>query len=907
MGMSRTISGSYSSPITLSSTADNPIFVTGTILVSKSSALYGQGGSGQSWTINNSGLISCAIGTHARQYGIYFEAASTGAVTNSGTITGGTGYKDYGIVSSGSASVTNVNGGLIVGISLAAGGAVFNHAGGTISSSMTASAIRGLNGNISVVNQGVVTGGSKVSSPVAIFNPNYLYNEGGSIYGARGVALASGTVINTGSIVGGKSSNGYYAIAISGDPSALLVNKSGGTIAAGPGAYGIKEHSGTVRNAGTITASFGAYLGTGSALLTNQLGGLIDGSTYGVRIAAGTVVNESGGRLTGGYGAYLKPNTLSGTVSLSNAGTIDGHSGIRLRGGVVSNQAGGTISAGSYGVFIGYQGGTLTNAGVIIGGGGGAPDAGVSIRRPGVHYGSPGGAGVIVNAKGGSIGGYRGVYLRAGATLTNAGTIAATGAGKYAVYVDAYTTNRLIVDPGAVFTGAIGNPGTTSSNVLELASGASRGTLAGVGSTVLNFGTIAFDSGASWLLGGNAGGLARPAIDGFTIGDTIDLTGFVAVSKTFASNKLVLTDAGNAHTTIGIVGAFTSGDFAIQGDGSGGTDFSVACYCRGTRILTPAGEVAVEALAIGDEVVTLSGEARPIRWIGHRAYDGRFTAGNRQVLPVRIATDALAPGVPARDLHLSPEHSLYVDGVLVQAMHLVNGATITQAERVERVEYFHIELDDHNVLFADGAPAETFVDCDNRLMFANGAEYARLYPGDDRPTWEFCVERLEWDTEELTRIRAALLERAEAQGHVLDSDPDPHLVVDGKVVRPDSVAGGVYRFAVPTGSAAVSLASRSAVPVEIIAASRDIRRLGLPVERIMLYDEDLLIEVLHGHAGLANGFHADEAGHRWTNGMARLPDSLLRSFVGAFTLELRMAPSDLVYQIPPSLDTAATA
>ena len=75
----------------------------------------------------------------------------------------------------------------------------------------------------------------------------------------------------------------------------------------------------------------------------------------------------------------------------------------------------------------------------------------------------------------------------------------------------------------------------------------------------------------------------------------------------------------------------------------------IACFCRGTLILTDKGEVAVERLAIGDRFVTLSGAAKAIVWIGHRAYDPRFIAGKEGVLPVRIAADALADGVPARD------------------------------------------------------------------------------------------------------------------------------------------------------------------------------------------------------------------------------------------------------------------
>ena len=333
--------------------------------------------------------------------------------------------------------------------------------------------------------------------------------------------------------------------------------------------------------------------------------------------------------------------------------------------------------------------------------------------------------------------------------------------------------------------------------------------------------------------------------------------------------------------------------------GSNPSSFTVlqaACYRRGTLILTEQGEVPVEDLAIGGRVVTLSGEAKPIKWIGRRAYDGRFIADNRQVLPIRILAGALGDGVPARDLSLSPAHSLYIDGALVPAEYLVNGATIAQAESADRLEYFHIELESHDVVFAEGAPAESFVDCNNRLMFQNGAEFAALYPEDDRPTWKFCVTRLEPGSEQLTAIRAGLLERAEALGHALDFDPDLHLIVDSEIVRPDTT-GGVYRFDIPAGCAAVRLASRSAVPAEIAAASRDIRRLGVPVERLVMHDADLSIEASHSHSALREGFHEDEASHRWTDGLGCLPEAWLRSFSGGFTLEVQVASSWLGYRL----------
>ncbi len=331
------------------------------------------------------------------------------------------------------------------------------------------------------------------------------------------------------------------------------------------------------------------------------------------------------------------------------------------------------------------------------------------------------------------------------------------------------------------------------------------------------------------------------------------------------------------------------------------------CFLRGTLIRTEAGEIAVEELAIGDEVVTVSGGAKPIRWIGRRAYEGRFVAGNRVVLPIRVAAGALADGVPARDLCVSPEHALYTDGVLVPARQLVNGATIVQVEAIDRVEYFHIELESHEIIFAEGAPTESFVDCDNRLMFQNSDEFARLYPDDTRAAWDFCAPRLDETSAELPAIRAALLQRAEALGYALDLDPELQLIVDGQAMRPSSVSGDRHRFDIPAGSTALWLASRSTVPAETTAASRDVRRLGVAVERIALRHADRVIEAWHGDAALHEGFHADEGSHRWTDGLARLPETWLRSFPEGFILEVDLAPSELGYRLPPPTGIGAVA
>lgn len=149
---------------------------------------------------------------------------------------------------------------------------------------------------------------------------------------------------------------------------------------------------------------------------------------------------------------------------------------------------------------------------------------------------------------------------------------------------------------------------------------------------------------------------------------------------------------------------------------------------------------------------------------------------------MRIKQGALADCVPRRDLWVSPLHAMYLDEVLIPAVALVNGTSIVQAEAVDRVDYIHVEFETHDVILAEGAPSETFVDDDSRGMFHNAAEYRMLYPDAARVPARYCAPRVE-EGEALEAVRHRLAARAgnaavppatsgELQGHVDDVSRD---------------------------------------------------------------------------------------------------------------------------------------
>lgn len=319
-----------------------------------------------------------------------------------------------------------------------------------------------------------------------------------------------------------------------------------------------------------------------------------------------------------------------------------------------------------------------------------------------------------------------GATINAGETATiGTGTAMIGGSGNTA---SAVTNNGLIevTGPATALTDAFT---MTGNGIVALDSGAAFDFANTKGSeTGLSIDFGANGTGAApniFGINSNFGGFGG-TINGFGANDQIVLgnnvlptpTSASAISLTYnsAASQLTVTDTfhGYAYSQkLNITGTFDTnpGNTFTDSVGPAGIALSVPCFAEGTRILTSRGAVAVEHLAIGDEVITARAGApafRPIIWIGHRSIALDRHPARDKVQPVRILAGACAPGLPERDLVVSPDHALFLNGVLIEAKHLVNGATILSDNRLTQVTYYHIELDAHDVLRAEGLTAESY-------------------------------------------------------------------------------------------------------------------------------------------------------------------------------------------------------
>jgi hypothetical protein len=445
--------------------------------------------------------------------------------------------------------------------------------------------------------------------------------------------------------------------------------------------------------------------------------------------------------------------------------------------------------------------------------------------------------------------------------------------------ISALLDDSFTVQDGATFiTGAglgvaaldrfiIGNDGT-----LELSSGFGLG----VGSAISfssggTGGDLIIDPGVTLSL--------LSSVEGFKPGDGIDFSGTgTPLSPTSYSDSLAgpdtsftITMAGGAQPVVfDLAGNLTGDKFYLQPDGGGGFVLSdTTCFAPGTRILTESGEVAIEQLRAGDIVVLADGREVPIVFIGRRMMD--LARHNRPlaVRPVRIAAGALADGVPARPLTVSPDHAFHLDGVLVQAKDLIDGVLVTQDMNLRTIMYYHVEIATHGILLAEGAPAESYLDTGHRGFFDNADEPVILHPDLMQMRREAeSIAPLCTGGPALAALRARLHARKLALGYNVEDAARMILRADLSWISPEISACGSVNFKIPNSSREFLLASPVFVPAETDPASGDRRALGIALAGVLVDGRQVPPESLFGEGGL----HEPGAGdpHVWTKGCTPL-------------------------------------
>jgi hypothetical protein len=680
----------------------------------------------------------------------------------------------------------------------------------------------GLGGGLFVSQNGAVTLNS------VSFTGDSAVGGAGGIFGDTGNVGGGGGGLDGGA--GGE--RGFKVL-----PSETFYNGAGGGI--GLTASGSGGDSTTTAPAGghgiVPGAPSGSPGGTGGSGGASAGGG----GSGGGGGAHGTPFSRSGGfggggGGSGGNGGFGGGGGFSGNGGFGGGGGgLFGHSsGQAFGGGIGVDSGGGGLGAGGD-IFV-MQGGSLT-----IGGGvslsGGSVAGGAAETSFGGTNGSAYGGGIFIQ-------GNQSITFDPGlnTTQTISDVIAdMTGSndpthqtGTGSLIMDGAGTLVLAADNMPGSSGDAEHAGFTGGITIE------QGTVDLTAVGAAGSGKITFDPGTLEFTPQTA---PTNEIDNFGTGDTIQINGFVEQSGTYFNNTLTLhgtNGSGGGETVTLDMPGLAPSDFTVAvaagattiGFGSNETAI-VACYGRGTLIATPRGEVPVEDLSIGDEVVTASGALRPIKWIGRRSYGGRFIIGRTDILPICIKAGALDANVPRRDLWISPHHAMYLEGALIEVKDLVNGVSIVQAQAVDKVEYFHIELDSHDVIVAEGALSETFLDDNSRGMFHNAHEYHALYP-DDRAAGaamcaQYCAPRLE-DGYEVETIRRRIAQRAglPASGDAARSGQLRGFV---DLVRADCVAGWAQDVEYPEAPVCLDILCGDRLIGQVVASQyrADLAQAGL--------------------------------------------------------------------------------
>lgn len=386
----------------------------------------------------------------------------------------------------------------------------------------------------------------------------------------------------------------------------------------------------------------------------------------------------------------------------------------------------------------------------------------------------------------------------------------------------------------------------------------------------------------------SVGAVYDPSTDRTTIGDGVSGLGIISVGRTtvLKGDPFNLRVNGKPQTDFwGNTNGYTY-SFTRKNGHDDGRDGVITCFLSGSLIRTSRGAVEVEHLTIGDSVAVFGPDGEPrgwraVTWIGQGHATVRSDLPDDEAgWPVRIRRHALAENVPQKDLLVTSEHCLLLDGHFIPARMLVNGVSILYDRGFTSYDYWHVEVAPHSIIEADGVLTESYLDTGNRRGFT-------FQVGRWAEEASFCWEKdaaaplgVRRDVAEpiyqavKARLTGPLAQRVDVEQDHVD---DPSLTVvapSGMVLPLVRQTGQRYLFRLPEACEAVSIVSRISRPCDVIGPFvDDRRRLGVLVGKVQLFREDGSRADVTAFlsASQQDGWDVQEASPcRWTNGKARL-------------------------------------
>ncbi|MBS0961459.1 Hint domain-containing protein [Acetobacter thailandicus] len=780
-------------------------------------------------TIDGSSVSS---GINQDNNNIFYDTSVSGATVHNGILTLNTGSIGSDIILDSGAELIATSGTTVSGVSIMSGASAQLQSD-VIASDMTLYS----GGSLSVSSNAVVSGltlesGAQIDQTSGSTFVSAIIQSGAGIISSAGDTFIS-TTLNNGDIE-----------SLSGIVSGLTINAKGND----GGEFQTGQISGATLNGGALliyvdSVASGVFVGS------NAKFAVFSGST-----ATDVTVGESGS-------AFVSEDSLITQATVTSGGGLLTVSGGTLTQIVVSSGAQIIVSGGGM-----TQNDTLYNGGVInVSSGGSVAD--ITFSGGGTVNLYSGGIDPLTIADHGVL------NVSSGAVIS--GDIAETD-GIINVLSGGLASDTVVSSGGTLYL----TSGATISGVTSVISGGTteiNGTVSGGGSIDLYSGGVLVISGST---------MPSNTIHFVTSGGIIDFTDLHTITSVSGTDESLTVNGQDADGTEKTYSLTTENGSDPANYVVIGNQLVEVCFLSDTLIRTPGGEVTVETLNIGDEVLTYAHSvirAERITWVGRSHCTVRpHLPDDEAGYPVRILKNAVAEGVPFKDMLITSEHCLFFDGRFIPVRMLVNGRSVFYDKSITSYDYYHIETGDHAVIMADGMLTESYLDTGNRQAFYQHGKLVAFTPSRNL-TWDDAAAPLDVSQQFAENIFRHIEERAEQMDlphqnktAELTYDPDLHLLTQtGDVIRQIRRQNGRALFMIPAGTASVTLMSRTSRPYDVVGPFIDDRRvLGVLVGMVTLLEgaASMVVDTHLTQNELA-GWHSPENSRtmRWTKGDAVLP------------------------------------